>query len=226
MTDLHRKAHALYAYKATLFWLVQNKAWHCLAEIIYLFNASSLEKSSSWWQHMSLQNYNISFCINRTFTYCLYVITNAVGTNAPPYHHRGWFLQFSVDDLWHVESNVTFLDAVADCVEWQWFSKVLPKPSGYVYHKSMTVSQTIPPQGSMVTHIQQWFPHLAFMYRDLPESFHNIMNCGWRKTYIICSIVLRNTDFVSNFMRELSVSLNLVTHKPSLLAMDPWMLLL
>ena len=39
---------------------------------------------------MSLQNSNINLCINSTFTYMQ--ITYAVGTDAPPYHHRDWFL--------------------------------------------------------------------------------------------------------------------------------------
>ena len=50
------------------------------------------QKSSSW-QHMSLQNSNISLRINGTFTNMQ--ITHAVGTDAPPYHHRGRFLHFS-----------------------------------------------------------------------------------------------------------------------------------
>ena len=51
-----------------------------------------------------------------------------------------------------------------------------------IHHGSMMVSQTIPPEGSMVTCIQQRFPPLGFTHRDfpwLPESFHGIMNCGW-----------------------------------------------
>ena len=47
----------------------------------------------------------------------------------------------------------------------------------------------------MVTRIQQRFPPLAFTHQDfpwLPESFHDIMNCGWWKTYIICNLPLRN----------------------------------
>ena len=62
----------------------------------------------------------------------------------------------------------------------------------------MRVSQTIPPDGSMVTCLQQRCPPLAFTHRDfprLPESFHNIMNCGWWNTLIICKLVLRNIVF-------------------------------
>lgn len=42
------------------------------------------------------------------------------------------------------------------------FLKVLLSPRGYVHCGSITVSQTIPPEGSMVTPIQQGFPPLAF----------------------------------------------------------------
>ena len=33
-----------------------------------------------------------------------------------------------------IQFQVAFLDATADCIEWQWFCKVLPSPCGYVYH--------------------------------------------------------------------------------------------
>ena len=78
--------------------------------------------------------------------------------------------------------QVAFLDAAANSVEWEWFSKVLPRLSGYVHHGSMTVSQTILPEGSKVTGIEQRFLALAFMHQYflwLPESFHNIMNWWW-----------------------------------------------
>ena len=39
--------------------------------------------------------------------------------------------------LYIIQFQVAFLDAAADCVEWQWFSKVLPSPCGYVHHGSM-----------------------------------------------------------------------------------------
>ena len=47
----------------------------------------------------------------------------------------------------HGNIKTQFLTAAADCVEWQWFSKVLPSPCGYVHHGSMAVSQTIPLDG-------------------------------------------------------------------------------
>ena len=37
-----------------------------------------------------------------------------------------------------IQCQVAFLDAATDCVEWQWFSKVLLSPCGSVYHGSMT----------------------------------------------------------------------------------------
>ena len=33
-----------------------------------------------------------------------------------------------------IQFQVAFLDAAADCVAWQWFSKVLPSPCGYIQH--------------------------------------------------------------------------------------------
>ena len=47
-------------------------------------------------------------------------ITHAVGTDAPPFHHRGWFLHFSLVTVWmvififHVESNVCFSQKQAE----------------------------------------------------------------------------------------------------------------
>ena len=51
------------------------------------------------------------------------------------------------------------------------FSKLLPSPCGYVHHDSMTVSQTISPECSMVTRIQQRFPPLAFTHQDFLNLF-------------------------------------------------------
>ena len=88
-----------------------------------------------------------------------------------------------------------------DFVEWQWLwlSKVLPSPCGH--HGSKTVSQTIPHEDSMVTHIQQRFPPLAFTHPYfpwLPESFHNIMNCEWWKTIIFCYQLNKSSSDLTN----------------------------
>ena len=66
---------------------------------------------------------------------------------------------------------IQFQFQTADCVEWQCFSKVLPSPCGNVHHVSMTVSQTIPPEGLMDRQIQQRFPPLAFT-KISPESLN------------------------------------------------------
>ena len=42
-----------------------------------------------------------------------------------------------------IQFQIEFLDASADCVEWQWFSKVVLSPCGYVHNGGMTVYQTI-----------------------------------------------------------------------------------
>ena len=62
---------------------------------------------------------NISLRINGTFTYLQ--ITHAVGTDAPPCHHRGWLLHFSFVtvwmvffSLWHVESDIRFSRSISD----------------------------------------------------------------------------------------------------------------
>ena len=57
-----------------------------------------------------------------------------------------------------IQFQVAFIDAAADCVEW--------------HHGSMTVSQTIPTEGSMVTCIQQQFPRLAFTHWNFPWSLN------------------------------------------------------
>ena len=70
-----------------------------------------------------------------------------------------------------IQFQVTFLDAVADCVKWQWYSKVILNPCGYDHRGSITVSQTIPPEDWMVTHIQQQFPALAFIHQYFPTPW-------------------------------------------------------
>ena len=56
-----------------------------------------------------------------------------------------------------IQFQVAFLDALADCIEWQWFSKVLLSPCGYVHHGSRTVSQTIPPVDSIFFELTDHF---------------------------------------------------------------------
>ena len=115
--------------------------------------------------------------------------------------------------LCKIQFQVAFLDAAADCVEWKWFSEVLPRRCGYVHHGSMTVSQTIPPKGSMVMCIQQ--RALASTHQDfpwLPEYCHEIMNGEW------CNRVLRKIVFELTD-NSLEVWHKVVNHNSSLLAM-------
>ena len=51
-------------------------------------------KSCHLDSNICLSKIPTSLCINGTFTYMQ--ITHAMGTDAPPYHHRGWFLHFSL----------------------------------------------------------------------------------------------------------------------------------
>ena len=112
--------------------------------------------------------------------------------------------------------------------EWQCFSKVLPSPCGYVHHGSMKVSETPLPEGSMVTRIQQQFLPLTFMHWDfpcLPESFQNIMNWGWWKTYILCNLVPRNIVLTDHSLVKFGTKLWTTTH-PYLQRLSLWWMLL
>ena len=159
---------------------------------------SSWEKSSSWRQHISLQNSNMSLCMNGTLTYMQ--ITHSVGTDAPPYHQRLVFALFNgnriVFHLWHVVPDVRFSpkqaemwtrltrehvstvfrsisddfaprelggvsaqnyiitlhNTISSCISWccgRLCDNGFPKYSrAHMAMSIMTVSQTIPPEGS------------------------------------------------------------------------------
>ena len=157
-------------------------------------------------------------------------ITHAVRTGALLCHHFALFFGNSLDGPfhpWHVESNriqsnpknklkcglvwpenivlwsipdVAFLDAVTDCIEWQWFSKVLPSPCDYVHHCSMTVFRTIPPESSMVTHIGHIQPRP--LRTKISPDYLNIFTIKWTVDgerplqKMFCNFALRNTVFV------------------------------
>ena len=84
----------LFYYESTVFWHVQNVAWHCLAEI----SRDIPEKDR--WQHMLLQNLCVPFSINGAFTDMQ--VTHAMGTNTPPYHHKCRLLNFALITIWMV----------------------------------------------------------------------------------------------------------------------------
>lgn len=77
-----------------------------------------------------------------------------------------------------IESKVAFLDAATLCGKWQRLSRVLPSPSGYIYHSSMMISHAMTSEGSKVMHIQQCFLALLYVACDFSgflETFHDIV---------------------------------------------------
>ena len=89
--------------------------------VLLKWTCSSWEKLSSWWQHVSLQNSNISLGINGTPT-CMQ-ITHAITEARVVSLVTAWM-------VFHLISKYNV-------------RLVLLSPRGYVYHGSMKVSQTI-----------------------------------------------------------------------------------
>ena len=54
----------------------------------------------SGWQHILLQNLYVLFSINGTFRNVS--VSNAKGTNTPPYHHRCWLFKLTLVAIWIV----------------------------------------------------------------------------------------------------------------------------
>ena len=85
--------------------------------------------------------------------------------------------------LWIKQLNeVAFLDAEVDCLEWQWFSKVRLSPCGYAHHGSMTVSQTITPEGSCFLELLlNWWKYKVISQIAFLESVKcpNFMEMGF-----------------------------------------------
>ena len=97
----------------------------------------------------------------------------------------------------------------------------------------MIVFHVLLPSCSKVTHVQQWFPTLAFMYQDSPDSLNifTILNIVVGKlTGFFCSFTLRNTsleltdDCLMRFGRIVSPELSLLGKPKPLI--DTVMLLL
>ena len=110
-----------------------------------------------------------------------------------------------------IQFQVAFLDAAADCVEWQWFSKILPSPCGYVHHGSMTVSQTIAPEGSCSCSFSSGFS--PWLLRT------EIM-------IIICNLALRNViQLTDNSLTKFGTKWWTMTH-PCLQQLSLWWMLL
>ena len=66
----------------------------CIAEIDMEFLGKAVVLTAAFVSPNFQHNLHICEGINGTFTYMQ--ITYAVGTDAPPYHHRGWVLPFSL----------------------------------------------------------------------------------------------------------------------------------
>ena len=91
-----------------------------------------------------------------------------------------------VVDVWlclcMVEFELSLVDVVMNCVNWQWFSEVFLSPRANILYTMMWVFNAAPPEGSKVTAIQCWFWALLLTCRDFSrfsESFDDIMDCRW-----------------------------------------------
>ncbi len=69
---------------------------HCLVEYAW----TSLEKMSSWRQHIVLQNLYVTFSINGAITEVQ--VTFAKGTDTTPYHDRPWLLDLLLVTVWMI----------------------------------------------------------------------------------------------------------------------------
>jgi len=75
------------------------------------------------------------------------------------------------------EIQVAFLDAMSDCVQWKWFSKLLLSTSGCIWQSSMTVSCAILSEGSKVMHIQGLLPYPT--QTEIPLDYLNLVTVLW-----------------------------------------------
>ena len=125
---------------------------------------------------MLLQNLFVPFSINAAFTDTGTVTHDAMVAAA--------FV--CVVDVWlclcMVEFELSLVDVVMNCVNWQWFSEVFLSPRANILYTMMWVFNAAPPEGSKVTAIQCWFWALLLTCRDFSrfsESFDDIMDCRW-----------------------------------------------
>ena len=86
---------------------------------------------------------------------------------------------------------------------------------------SIMIAWRFLPEGLMGMCIQQRYLSLDFKHWDfpwLPESFHDIMNCGWWKTEILCNIALRKHCHLTDWQLSHEVWNKVVNLNPFLLA--------
>ncbi len=74
------------------------RMWFCIVLLKYAW--TSLEKMSSWRQHIVLQNLYVLFSINGAITEVQ--VTFAKGTDITPYHDRPWLLDLLLVTVWMI----------------------------------------------------------------------------------------------------------------------------
>ncbi len=74
------------------------RMWFCIVLLKYAW--TSLEKMSSWRQHIVLQNLHVLFSINGAITEVQ--VTFAKGTDTTPYHDRPWLLDLLLVTVWMI----------------------------------------------------------------------------------------------------------------------------
>ncbi len=78
------------------------RMWFCIVLLKYAW--TSLEKMSSWRQHIVLQNLYVLFSINGAITEVQ--VTFAKGTDTTPYHDRPWLLDLLLVTVWMIFSSL------------------------------------------------------------------------------------------------------------------------
>ncbi len=78
------------------------RMWFCIVLLKYAW--TSLEKMSSWRQHIVLQNLYVLFSINGAITEVQ--VTFAKGTDTTPYHDRPWLLDLLLVTVWMILSSL------------------------------------------------------------------------------------------------------------------------
>lgn len=79
-----------------------------------------------------------------------------------------------------IEFQVAFVDEAADCDKWQWSSKVLPNPCGYIHHVSLHASHTI-----------------------LLMNVNKVINCRMQKTYILNILIILHWQIFFKLMSHI-----------------------
>ncbi len=74
------------------------RMWFCIVLLKYAW--TSLEKMSSWRQHIVLPNLYVLFSINGAITEVQ--VTFAKGTDTTPYHDRPWLLDLLLVTVWMI----------------------------------------------------------------------------------------------------------------------------